>query len=125
ASSASVESLGRGLVRVQDVSEQVQRLANRATLIAIQVLSGPSEPAAFAEDLKTLAREVRDATDRTQRFAREIDAALAEADASIRAARAHALARIEVPAAAEAPRPGQTAAGGAPARAPPDLQRLP
>src|SRR5205823_3732652 len=44
ASSASVESLGRGLARVQDVSEQVQRLANRATLIAIQALSGTGDP---------------------------------------------------------------------------------
>ena len=126
ASSASVESLGRGLVRVQDVSEQVQRLANRATLIAIQVLSGPAEPATFAEDLKTLAREVRDATDRTQRFAREIDAAVADADAGMRAARARALERMEAPLApaAEAPRAAQPAASAAPAAPSPDVQRL-
>src|SRR5262249_49332400 len=71
------------------------RLANRATLIAIQSLSGAGDPAAFAEELKLLAREVRDATDRTQRFAQDIEVAVDEADARMRAAREHALARME------------------------------
>jgi len=110
AASASVESLGRGLVRVQDVSDQVQRLANRATLIAIQTLSGTGDPARFGDDLKALASEVRDATDRTQRFAEEIDAAVAEADARMRQARERALARMApapaLPAAPAAPAPG-------------------
>jgi hypothetical protein len=56
ASFASVESLGRGLARVEDVSDQVQRLANRATLIAIQALAGTRDPATFGDELKTLAR---------------------------------------------------------------------
>jgi hypothetical protein len=105
ASSASVESLGRGLVRVQDVSDQVQRLANRATLIAIQALSGTGEPATFAEELKQLARDVREATDLTQRFAKDIDGAVAEADARMRSAREQALARMEAPASVTAPVP--------------------
>ena len=106
ASSASVDSLGRGLVRVQDVSDQVQRLANRATLIAIQALSGTGEPASFGEELKQLARDVRDATDRTQRFAQDIEAAVAEADARMREAREQAMARMDAPAApAGAPAP--------------------
>ncbi len=112
ASSSSVESLGRGLVRVQDVSDQVQRLANRATLIALQALSGTPDPAAFAEELKHLARDVRDATDRTQRFAQDIDAAVAEADTRMREARESALARMDaplpVPAAAAAARGADT-----------------
>src|SRR6185369_5649988 len=92
---ASVESLGRGLMRVEDVSDQVQRLANRATLIAIQALAGTSDPVTFGDDLKALAREVRDATDRTQRFAHDIGVAVDEADARMREAREHALARLE------------------------------
>ena len=116
ASSASVESLGRGLVRVQDVSEQVQRIANRATLIAIQALSGTSEPASFAEELKQLARDVREATDRTQRYAIEIDAAVAEADSRMRDARERALARLDVPMAATSPVPAQAARGADVAR---------
>jgi hypothetical protein len=106
AASASVESLGRGLVRVQDVSEQVQRIANRATLIAIQALSGTSEPATFADELKHLSRDVREATDRTQRYASEIDAAVSEADTRMREARERAIARLESPALpAQAPAP--------------------
>jgi methyl-accepting chemotaxis protein len=95
ASFASVESLGRGLARVEDVSDQVQRLANRATLIAIQALAGTRDPATFGDELKTLAREVRDATDRTQGFARDIQTAVAEADARMREARERALSRLE------------------------------
>jgi hypothetical protein len=110
ASSASVESLGRGLVRVQDVSEQVQRIANRATLIAIQALSGTSEPASFAEELKQLSRDVREATDRTQRYAVEIDTAVTEADARMREARGRALARLDVPVSAT-PVPAPAARG--------------
>ena len=112
ASSASVESLGRGLVRVQDVSDQVQRLANRATLIAIQALSGTGEPASFADELKQLAHDVREATDKTQRFAEDIDAAVAEADARMRTAREQAMARMDAPAlptAAPPPRNADTA----------------
>ena len=115
-SSESVAALGRGLVRVQDVSEQVQRLGNRATLIAIQALSGTADPATFGDELKQLVRDVRDATDRTQRFAADIDAAVADADARMRAARERALALMETPAMPAAP-------PAAPARAA-DTQRL-
>jgi hypothetical protein len=111
ASSASVESLGRGLVRVQDVSDQVQRLANRATLIAIQALSGTGDPASFGDELKQLAHDVRDATDRTQRFAQDIDAAVADSDARMKQAREQAMARMDAPAAppaAPAPRNADT-----------------
>ena len=118
ASLASVDSLGRGLVRVQDVSDQVQRLANRATLIAIQALAGTSDPATFGDELKSLAREVRDATDRTQRFARDIEVAVAEADARMRTAREQALARLE----AGMPDPGART-GGTPAAATAELGR--
>jgi methyl-accepting chemotaxis protein len=103
ASFASVEALGRGLMRVEDVSDQVQRLANRATLIAIQALAGTSDPATFGDELKSLAREVRDATDRTQRFARDIEVAVGEADARMKEARERALVRLEAAAAVPAP----------------------
>jgi methyl-accepting chemotaxis protein len=134
ASFASVESLGRGLMRVQDVSDQVQRLANRATLIAIQTLAGTSDPATFGDELKTLAREVRDATDRTQRFAHEIEVAVAEAEARMREARERAIARFEAagsePVRAVEQRPAPPASSppaGAPQAAPAiaaDVRRL-
>ncbi len=115
ASSHSVEALGRGLLRVQDISEQVQRIANRATLIGIQALSGTGDPTTFADELKQLAHDVRDATDRTTRFAHEIDRAVADSDARMREARERAIARME------APVPARPAA---PATAAPDVQRL-
>src|SRR5262245_24734469 len=119
ASFASVESLGRGLSRVQDVSEQVQRLANRATLIAIQALAGTGDPATFGDELKSLAREVRDATDRTQRFAQDIETAVAEAGARMREAREKAVAQLEAGLALEptAPPPATGEVG-------PDVRRL-
>jgi methyl-accepting chemotaxis protein len=121
ASYASVESLGRGLLRVEDVSDQVQRLANRATLIAIQALAGTSDPATFGDELKSLAREVRDATDRTQRFARDIEVAVGEADARMREAREHALAQLEAGVVVDAP---PAAAPAAPGALGPDIRRL-
>src|SRR5262245_18450729 len=131
ASFASVDSLGRGLMRVQDVSEQVQRLANRATLIAIQTLAGTSDPATFSDELKVLAREVRDATDRTQRFAHEIEQAVAEADARMREARERAPAGFEAagpgPARAAAVAPAPAPSMAAPEAVPPigaDVRRL-
>ena len=117
ASSYSVDSLGRGLLRVQDISEQVQRIANRATLIGIQALSGTGEPSTFADELRQLAHDVREATDRTTGFANDIDRAVAESDARMREARERAIARMEAPAAA----PARPSAPAAPA---PDVQRL-
>jgi hypothetical protein len=89
--SASNESVGRlatGLVRVQEIGEQVQVLANRATLIALRVaLSAPGGSAdpgpqreGLSRDLRNLAGEVRAVTDLTaERLSavdREVEAAV-------------------------------------------------
>lgn len=120
ASGDSIASIGQGLLRVQDVADQVQQLANRATLIAIQVVTGTREGAAgevLASDLKTLAREVREATDRTTRFALDIETAVSQANARMKAAREQALIRLEALPVAPAP-------GVAGLRAYDDAQRL-
>jgi hypothetical protein len=96
-SAGSVEALGRGLLRVHDVTEQVQRLANRATLIAIQTLSGTQDPTAFAAELQRLSADVREATDLVQRYASDIADAVRDADAAMRTARERALAKLEPP----------------------------
>jgi hypothetical protein len=88
---------GAGLLRVQDISEQVQRIANRATLIGIQALSGTGDPTTFADELKQLAHDVREATDRTAGFAQDIDRAVSDSDARMREARERAIARMEAP----------------------------
>ena len=85
ASNESVERLATGLVRVQEIGEQVQVLANRATLIALHVAlsdSGGSGPRreGLSRDLRNLAGEVRAVTDLTAvRFTaidREVEAAV-------------------------------------------------
>jgi len=85
ASNESVECLAAGLVRVQEIREQVQVLANRATLIALHVAladpsgSGPRREG-LSRELQSLAGEVRAVTDLTaERFTaidREVDAAV-------------------------------------------------
>ena len=85
ASNQSVECLAAGLVRVQEIGEQVQVLANRATLIALHVAlsdSGGSGPRreGLSRDLRSLAGEVRAVTDLTaERFTaidREVEGAV-------------------------------------------------
>ncbi len=85
ASNESVECLAAGLVRVQEIGEQVQVLANRATLIALHVAladSGGPGPRreGLSRELRSLAGEVRAVTDLTaERFTavdREVEAAV-------------------------------------------------
>jgi hypothetical protein len=78
ASNESVERLATGLVRVQEIGEQVQVLANRATLIALQVaLSDSGGPGprreGLSRDLRSLAGEVRTVTDLTAERLTAID----------------------------------------------------
>ncbi len=117
ASHSSVESLGRALLGSKDVAEQVHALANRSTLIAIQVLTSGARTGAgddVATDLKQLAADVRTITDRASQDAADIEVAVGEATDRMRDARARALARLE----------GATAQPAPDARAMDDAQRL-
>ncbi len=73
-SSVSVEHLAAGLLKVQEIGDQVHVLANRATLLALDAVMASGRGEEPAADLKALAREVRELTDRTTRLTREIDA---------------------------------------------------
>lgn len=98
ASHGSVESLGRALLSTQDVADQVQTLANRSTLIAIQVLTSGAHAGAGDEvggELKQLAADVRAITDRTAQDSADIEAAVHEATTRMRDARARAIERLE------------------------------
>ena len=112
-SQASVETIGRGMLRVQDVSALVQQLANRATLVAIHTVTsghhgdGPDND--LAEELKQLVREVREATDRTTELAFEVEAAVAEASERMRGARELAFEKLGEPVAAPAAAPSPRA----------------
>lgn len=85
ASAESVDHLGAGLLRVHEVADQVRRLSNRTTLVALNVAiarahdEGAGEAGDLAEELKRLARDVRDANERTETLSRDIDAEVAAA----------------------------------------------
>ncbi len=79
ASSGSISHLASGMMKVQEISELVQLLTNRATLIALNVVAagrperGGAREGELAEQLKVLAREVRQATERTTALTHELE----------------------------------------------------
>jgi methyl-accepting chemotaxis protein len=116
-SSGSVEHLGRGLLRVQEISDQVHLVANRATLIALNAaLTGSrlgrpeAEMAELSEEMKRLAAEVRSATERTTRLSQDVEGEVASAVERMRGVRQRVAERLEeipLPAVAETPRVGE------------------
>jgi methyl-accepting chemotaxis protein len=110
-SSDSVEHLGRGLLRVQEIADQVHLVANRATLIALNAAlagarQGRPEPAMveLSEEMKRLATEVRSATERTTTLSLEVEGEVAAAIERMRGVRQRVAARLEeipVPAASD------------------------
>lgn len=98
-SGESVDHLAAGLLRVQEIVDQVQRLANRATVIALNVVvegggvGGPQTP--LADELRTLAREVRSATDRTLELSRELDGEVRSAVQRMHDLRGRVASRLE------------------------------
>jgi hypothetical protein len=100
ASGASVSLLAEGMLKVREVSEQVQVVANRATLIALNAVTA-GRGGEGSEDLKTLAREVRAATDRVADLARDVELDVSSAGQRMTAVRARVADALEsVPAAA-------------------------
>lgn len=100
ASNESVEHLAAGLVRAQEIGEQVQILANRATLIALHValadpgVAGPRREG-LSRDLQSLAGEVRAVTDLTaERFA-AIDREVEEAVERMKGLRERVAAKLD------------------------------
>jgi hypothetical protein len=102
ASGISVSLLAEGMLKVHEVSEQVQVVANRATLIALNAVTAGragEKPAEMSEDLKTLAREVRAATDRVSELTRDVEldvSGATERMAAVRASVADALESVPV-----------------------------
>lgn len=99
-STESVEHLGRGLSRVREIGDNVHLLANRATLIALNavVAAGGQDPGRSgesAEELKTLAREVREATASTDAMSREVEREITAASQRMKGVRERVAARLE------------------------------
>ncbi len=98
ASGVSVSLLAEGMLKVHEVSEQVQVVANRATLIALNAVTAGragDRPAETSEDLKTLAREVRAATDRVSELARDVELDVSNATQRMTAVRSRVADALE------------------------------
>ena len=114
-SSGSVEHLGRGLLRVQEIADQVHLVANRATLIALNAAltgarQGRPEPemAELSEEMKRLAAEVRSATERTTTLSLEVEGEVAAAIERMRGVRQRVAGRLEEIPAPSAGEPART-----------------
>jgi len=123
-SGEAVRQLGEGLLRVRAVQDQVQVIANRATLIALNTVVAASREGRSTDadgganaELKQLAREVRVATERVSALTAEIDGVVQAANDRMREVREHVLVRL-----VELPEPPAAApAAAAAAAAPPPL----
>jgi hypothetical protein len=113
-SGGSVDHLGHGLMRVQEIADQVHLVANRATLIALNAaLTGArqgqpeTELAELAEEMKRLAAEVRAATERSAALSREVEGEVAAAIERMRGVRQRVAERLEGLPAPVAPAPAR------------------
>ena len=97
ASSESIEHLGQGVKRVQEIGDQVHLLANRATLIALNavVATEGARSEDMSEELKSLAREVRGATETTDAMSREIEREINAASLRMKGVRERVAARLD------------------------------
>ena len=113
ASRASVESIGHGILGVQDVSALVQQLANRTTLVALHAVTashgGERLGTDLGEELRQLVHEVREATDRTSQLAFEVENAVTQASERMRGARERAMEHLAESGAAPAAPPSPRA----------------
>jgi methyl-accepting chemotaxis protein len=110
-STTSVEHLTRGVLKVQDITEQVHRITQRSTLIALHAATAPAaelDPE-LREHVHRLAAEVQDATELTTRLATDVQADVTAASARMRGVRERVAGRLDsapaLPAAAELPAP--------------------
>lgn len=100
ASTESIEHLGRGLKRVQEIGDHVHLLGNRATLIALNAVvttggASPGRSEEMADELKNLARDVRGATESTDAMSREIEREITAASQRMKGVRERVAARLE------------------------------
>jgi hypothetical protein len=118
ASSESVGNLSTALLRVREIGDQVQVMGNRATLLALNVfMTRRTGDEGTIDELKTLSREVRFASDRAAACTEEVEREVARASErmeSVRVSVAEALDAI----------PDQPMAAPAASMLSPDLTRL-
>jgi hypothetical protein len=107
AANASVEHLGAALIRVQEIASQVQVVSNRATLVALQAATLearlPREERRgedMARELRQLTSEVREASQRADALAAEVDRQAHAAGDRMHGLRDHVARQLDPPPAA-------------------------
>jgi len=98
ASTESVVHLANGMQRMQEMTDQTGVISNRATLIALHALTGRAtgaEGGALSDELKTLARDVRTASDRVRTLSAGIVDEAAKASERMTAVRAEVAGVLE------------------------------
>jgi hypothetical protein len=129
AANASVEHLGAALLRVQEIASQVQLVSNRATLVALHAVTLESrlpQEARGGEDLsrelRQLTADVREASQRADELAAEVERQTRAAGERMRSLREHVASHLEtLPAAATS---GERARVGVPEPAARLLERV-
>ncbi|MGH7741220.1 MAG: hypothetical protein ACRENS_04285 [Candidatus Eiseniibacteriota bacterium] len=111
ASSESVGHLAEGLAHVQEIGERTRLIANRTTLVALNALTANARPAGVTTEmmhgeLKALATDVREASDRVDALTTEIDRQAMAARERMTRARSSIAGALE----AAFPAPGDTPA---------------
>jgi chemotaxis protein histidine kinase CheA len=96
-SARTVELLARGMEKVEEITDQVPRIANRATLIALHA-SIPGRAASEAEaaaEARRLALDIQAAVERALALKRDLHTELAEAAGRMREVRERVAGRLE------------------------------
>jgi hypothetical protein len=97
-STQAVDRLGRGLVRVAEIADQVSLLANRATLVALESTTA-GRTGDETDQTRQLVKEIRATLERTTGLARELEADVAGAGQQMRDVRARVAEKLaQVPA---------------------------
>jgi methyl-accepting chemotaxis protein len=97
-STRSVDHLARSLRKVEEISDQVPLLANRATLIALNSTLGSAatmSSSELTEETRRLVKEIRTTVERSAALTRELETEVAAAGAQMRNVRERVSQQLE------------------------------
>lgn len=95
-SSRTVEHLGRGLGRVEEIASQVPVLANRATLIALNSTLDPAGgKAERADETRRLVMDIRAVVDRASKLTLDVERDVAAASSEMQSVRERVAGKLD------------------------------
>jgi methyl-accepting chemotaxis protein len=94
-SARTVDHLGRGLGRVEEIVSQVPVVANRATLIALNTTLDPEAKTERAEETRRLVMDIRAAVDRASRLTQEVERDVAAASSEMQTVRERVAEKLD------------------------------